>query len=90
MLRLVLITASIRTPHIVFDAALNRTNALFLKAKVGTDVALAGLFALLAGFISASLHVRQVILRRRSAPIILVIKVNQPHSLYSRYAVPPL
>jgi hypothetical protein len=49
-----LITASIRTPHTVFDAALNRTSALLLKAKAGTDVALAYLFALNAGFVSAS------------------------------------
>jgi hypothetical protein len=52
-----LITASIGTPHTVFDAALNRASALFLKPKVGSDVALAGLFALLAGFVSAS-HTR--------------------------------
>src|SRR5438046_2412462 len=69
MLGPILITASIRTPHTVFDAALNRTSALFFKAKAGTDVALAGLFALLAGFVSASLRVRQVVLRRRRAPI---------------------
>src|SRR5437660_12088516 len=68
--------ASIGTPHTVFDAALNRTSALFLKPKAGTDVALAGLFALLAGFVSESLRVGQVVLRRRSAGIILVIKVT--------------
>ena len=32
-----LITASIRTPHTVFDASLNRTITLFFKAKAGTD-----------------------------------------------------
>src|SRR6266576_3251865 len=52
----------------------NRTSALFLKAKAGTDVALAGQLALDAGFVSERLRVRQVVLRRRSAPIILVIK----------------
>src|SRR6266481_9400780 len=68
------LTASIGTPHTVFDAALNRTSALFLKPKAGSDVALAGLFALLAGFVSESLCVRQVVLGRSSVPI-LVIKV---------------
>jgi hypothetical protein len=47
-----LITASIGTPHTVFDASLNRTITLFFKAKAGTDVALAGLFELLARFVS--------------------------------------
>src|SRR5439155_7461690 len=42
------LTASIGTPHTFFDAALNRTSAFLLKLKAGTDVALAGLFALLA------------------------------------------
>src|SRR5262249_59089236 len=73
-----LITASVGTPHTVLDAALNRINTLLLKPKAGTDVALAGLFALLAGFVAESLRVCQVILRPRSAPIILVIKVTRP------------
>jgi hypothetical protein len=47
-----LITASIGTPHTVFDASLNRTITLFFKAKAGTDVALAGRFELLARFVS--------------------------------------
>ena len=55
-----LIAASMGTPHTVFDAALNRTTTLFFKPKAGTDVALAGLFALLSGFVSESLRVRQV------------------------------
>src|SRR5438552_3741420 len=70
-----LIAASIGTPHTVFDAALNRTTTLFFKPKAGTDVALAGLFALLSGFVSESLRVRQVILGRRTV-LILVIKVR--------------
>src|SRR5262245_34674881 len=68
------LTASIGTPHILLDAAFNRTTALFFKPKTGTDVALAGLFALLAGFFSESLCVRQIVLGRSSVPI-LVIKV---------------
>src|SRR5262245_55760998 len=68
------LTTSIGTPHTVFDAASNRTTALFFKLKAGADVALAGLFALLAGFVSESLCVRQVVLGRSSVPI-LVIKV---------------
>src|SRR5437899_1666354 len=68
------LTASIGTPHTFFDAALNRTSAFLLKPKAGTDVALAGLFALLAGFVSESLCIRQVVLGRSSVPI-LVIKV---------------
>src|SRR6266566_8606672 len=45
------LTASIGTPHTVFDATLNSASALFLKTKAGADVALAGLFALRAGFV---------------------------------------
>src|SRR5438034_7899965 len=70
-----LVAASIGTPHTIFDAALNRTNALFLKTKPGIDIALARLFALLAGFVSESLRVRQVVLGRRIV-LILVIKVR--------------
>ena len=33
-----LITAPIGTPHTVFDVALKRTDALFLKAKAGTKI----------------------------------------------------
>jgi hypothetical protein len=69
-----LIAASIGTAHTVFDAALDRKSALLLKPTPGTYVALAGLFALLAGFVSESLGVRQVVLLRRSAQLILVIK----------------
>src|SRR5262245_14577593 len=68
------LSASIGTPHTVFDAAFNRTTALFFKPKAGTYVALAGFFALLAGFVAESLCVRQVVLGRSSVPI-LVIKV---------------
>src|SRR5262249_17611956 len=67
-----LITAPIGTPHAVFDAAFKRPIALFLKAEAGTDVALAGLFALLAGFVSASLLVRQVLRGSINVRIILM------------------
>src|SRR2546423_1412378 len=64
-----------RKPPTLPHPALNRTTALLFKPKAGTDVALSGFFALLAGFVSESLPVRQLVLRRRSAPIILVVKV---------------
>src|SRR5437870_10436404 len=69
-----LISTPIGTPHTVFDAALNSASTFFLKTEAGTDVALAGFFSLLPRFVSQSLRVSQVILRRRRPPIILVIK----------------
>src|SRR5437660_1197488 len=68
-----LITASIRKPHTVLDAALKRTDALFLKTKAGTIVALARLFALLAGFVSASLRLRQVVLGGSNVPTLVIL-----------------
>jgi hypothetical protein len=57
-------STAIGKPHTIFDAALNRTRARFLKTKASIDIALARFFALLAGFVSESLRVPQLILGR--------------------------
>ena len=71
-------STAIGKPHTIFDAALNRTRARFLKTKPGIDIALARLFALLAGFVSESLRVPQFILGRSTVRILVIKVLNRP------------
>src|SRR5205823_5966332 len=65
-------TASIRKSHTVFDAALNRTDALPLQTGHGGPIALAGPFALPARLVSASLRVCQIVLGLRSVHVLVI------------------
>src|SRR5262249_9827296 len=76
--RLYLISTSKGASHAIFDAPLKGTSTLFFKAQASILVALAGQFALLAGFISANLSSRQVVLGRRSVPISAILDIRGP------------
>src|SRR5262249_185202 len=71
-----LVPASIGTPDAIIDSSLKCTCALFFKTTAGTLVALAGQFALLPGFVSGLLLVRQIFLGRRSVLILDVLKMG--------------
>src|SRR5215467_5007499 len=73
-----LISTSIRASHAIFDAPLKGTSTLFFKAQASILVALAGQRALLAGFVSASLRIRQVVLGRCSVPISAILDIRGP------------